>query len=234
MLTAKIEVLGLRRGDRVLDIGCGEGRHCHGVQMLTEAQAVGVDLDAASLRIAAMRALDLPGAAPAEFQVADAGCLPFPAGAFDAVICSEVLEHVADMAAVIGEAARVIKRGGVLAVSVPRAWPERICWALAPGAGGYADQPGGHVRIVDPGQLRGLVAAKGFRFLRRHYAHALHTPYWWIKTAFWQRREEHPAVRLWHRMLVWDMMQGPAVTRLAEKLLNPVMGKSLVLYFERL
>jgi SAM-dependent methyltransferase len=233
MLTANIESLGLRKGDSVLDIGCGEGRHCHGVQMLTQAQAVGVDLDTAALRIAADRALDLPGGPRAEFQAADAGNLPFPAAAFDVVICSEVLEHVRDMAAVIAEAARVIKPSGIFAVSVPRAWPERICWKLAPGKGGYADQPGGHVRIVDARQLRGLITNAGFRFLRSHYAHALHSPYWWIKTAFWPRRDDHPMVRAWHRMLVWDMMQRPAITQLAERLLNPVIGKSLVLYFER-
>ncbi len=234
MLTADIASLGLRPGDRVLDIGCGEGRHCHGIQMLTRAQAIGVDLDDASLRIAAERGRDLPGDGTAEFQKSDAGHLPFADGAFDAAICSEVLEHVPDMQAVIAEAARVIKHGGIFAVSVPRAWPERICWSLAAGKGGYADQPGGHIRIIDGAALKKMVVAAGFRFVRKHYAHALHTPYWWLKAAFWSRREDHPAVRVWHRLVVWDMMQRPAVTQIAEKILNPVMGKSLVLYFERL
>jgi hypothetical protein len=55
-----------------------------------------------------------------------------------------------------------------------------------------------------------------------------------LKTAFWRRREDHPAVRAWHSLLLWDMMQRPALTQLAEQLLNPVIGKSLVLYFERI
>jgi len=234
MLTAKIEALRLHPGASVLDIGCGEGRHCHGIQMLTQARAIGVDLDTASLRIAAARSRDLPGAGRAAFQQADAGRLPFADAAFDAAICSEVLEHVPDMRQVIVEAARVIKPGGIFAVTVPRAWPERICWRLASGKGGYADQPGGHIRIIEGARLRQLVAGAGFRFLRKHYAHALHTPYWWLKTAFWRRREDHPAVRAWHRLLLWDMMQRPAMTQLAEKLLNPLIGKSLVLYFEKL
>jgi SAM-dependent methyltransferase len=233
MLTAKLEALRLHPGASVLDIGCGEGRHCHGIQKLTQARAIGVELDTASLRIAAARSRDLPGARAA-FQQADAGRLPFADAAFDAAICSEVLEHVPDMGQVIAEAARVIKPGGIFAVTVPRAWPERICWMLAAGKNGYADQPGGHIRIIDAARLRQLVAGAGFRFLRKHYAHALHTPYWWLKTAFWRRREDHPAVRAWHSLLLWDMMQRPALTQLAEKLLNPVIGKSLVLYFEKL
>lgn len=234
MLTARIDRLGLKPGDRIIDIGCGEGRHCHGVQMLTRAQAIGVDLDEASLAIARERGRDLPGDGPiAQFQHVDANALPFPDASFDAAICSEVLEHVPDMAAVLAEAARVVKPGGVFAVTVPRMWTEWLNWKLAPGPGGYADQPGGHVRIIDGRRLRRDVEAAGFRYTAKHHAHALHSPYWWLKTAFWSRRDDHPLVKIWHRMLVWDMMQRPAITQMMERLLNPVMGKSLVLYFER-
>ncbi len=235
MLTARIEALGLGKGDRLLDIGCGEGRHCHGVQLLTEAQAVGVDLDEASLALARDRAAQLEGNGPAaEFLTADATKLPFADASFDAAICSEVLEHVPDMAALVAEAARVLKPGAIYAVTVPRAWPERICWKLASGPGGYSNQPGGHIRIVDPAQLRSLVEQAGFTFLNSHHAHALHVPYWWLKTAFWSRRDDHPLVRAWHRLLVWDMMKAPMLTRGLERLLDPVMGKSLALYFRRL
>ena len=43
---------------------------------------------------------------------------------------------------------------------------------------------------------------------------------------------EHPAVKAYHKLLVWDMMSSPAVTRVAEAVLNPVAGKSVALYFE--
>jgi hypothetical protein len=117
---------------------------------------------------------------------------------------------------------------------VPRAWPERICWKLASGPGGYSDQPGGHIRIIDPRDLRALVEQAGFRFLSSHHAHALHTPYWWLKTAFWSRRDDHPLVKAWHRLLVWDMMKAPWLTRGLERALDPLMGKSVALYFRRL
>jgi SAM-dependent methyltransferase len=235
MLTARIEALGLGRGDRVIDIGCGEGRHCHGVQLLTEAEAVGVDVDEASLALARERGAQLAGKGPpARFDRADASALPFEDASFDAAICSEVLEHVPDMAALVSEAARVLKPGSVYAVTVPRAWPERICWKLASGPGGYSDQPGGHIRIIDPRDLRALVEQAGFRFLSSHHAHALHTPYWWLKTAFWSRRDDHPLVKAWHRLLVWDMMKAPWLTRGLERALDPLMGKSVALYFRRL
>lgn len=39
-------------------------------------------------------------------------------------------------------------------------------------------------------------------------------------------------VDYYHKLLVWDLMKKPKVTRITEKLLDPVMGKSVVMYFE--
>ena len=49
MLTVRLETLGLAAGDWVLDLGCGEGRHVHGVHMIPGVNVVGLDLDIASL-----------------------------------------------------------------------------------------------------------------------------------------------------------------------------------------
>jgi SAM-dependent methyltransferase len=242
MLTVRLERLGLKAGQWVLDLGCGEGRHVHGVQMIGGVNVIGVDLDLPSLAKAragvAMLAGDAPcagacggGAAATLVAQADAYRLPFADDAFDVVICSEVLEHLHDYQRVLAEIRRVLKPGGLFAPTVPRAWPERICWALAPGAGGYADQPGGHLRIFAESALKTDISALGFTFLGKHYAHALHSPYWWLKCAFWARRDDHPMVALYHRLLVWDLMQRPWLTRALEAALQPLMGKSVALYF---
>ncbi|MGA0601285.1 class I SAM-dependent methyltransferase [Caulobacter sp. KR2-114] len=238
MLTVRLERLGLTPGQWVLDLGCGEGRHVHGVQMLGGVNVVGLDLDLPSLAKAregaAMLAGDAPAAAPAAVTAVlrgDAYRLPFADAAFDVVICSEVLEHLHDYEHVLAEIRRVLKPDGLFCPTVPRAWPERICWALAPGPGGYADQPGGHVRIFEESALKSRISALGFTYLGKHHAHALHSPYWWLKCAFWPRRDDHPLVRAYHRLLVWDLMQRPWLTRALEALLQPLMGKSTALYF---
>jgi SAM-dependent methyltransferase len=238
MLTVRLDRLGLAPGARVLDLGCGEGRHVHAFHLHPGIDVVGLDADAPSLAKAAAGLASLhpepTGVAGATLLMrGDAYRLPFGDAAFDVVVCCEVLEHLASVDAALAEITRVLKPEGRLAVSVPRAWPERICWALAPGPGGYADQPGGHVRVFAAGDLKRSIVDRGFRYREGHHAHALHAPFWWLKTALWERRDDHPLVRLYHRLLVWDLMKRPWLTRTVERLLDPVMGKSVVLYFDK-
>jgi SAM-dependent methyltransferase len=233
MLTIRLDRLGLGPGDWALDLGCGEGRHVRGLATLAGVNVVGIDLDPDALE-KARAALD---EASAEQSIgvmrADAYRLPFRDDAFDVVVCSEVLEHLETYVRVLSEIRRVLKTGGRLAVTVPRGWPERLCWMLAPGPGGYADQPGGHVRIFNAAALEREIAQGGYARRGRHFAHALHSPYWWLKCALWRRRDDHPLVALYHRFLVWDLMRRPPLTRALEGLLDPLMGKSVALYFEK-
>lgn len=232
MQTVDVARLGLKPGDRLLDVGCGEGRHCLGAYLHENIDVVGVDLRFEDLKTA--RARFEPYRRPAgerrsfALSRADALSLPFARDAFDVVICSEVLEHIPDYTAALDEIRRVLKPGGMFAASVPSFGPEWLCWRLSRA---YHDVAGGHVRIFRARELRRAVEVRGMTRVRRHRAHALHSPYWWLKCLFWNRKTEPAVVRLYHRFLVWDLMQKPAVTRWLEKMLNPVLGKSVVLYF---
>jgi hypothetical protein len=44
---------------------------------------------------------------------------------------------------------------------------------------------------------------------------------------------DHAAVRAYHRLLVWDLTKRPWLTRSAERLLDPVLGKSFVVYADK-
>jgi hypothetical protein len=73
----------------------------------------------------------------------------------------------------------------------------------------------------------------GCKYWSYHYAHSLHAPYWWLKCLVGPTREDSTLVNLYHRFLVWDMMKKPKLTQFLDHLLNPVIGKSTVLYFKR-
>jgi hypothetical protein len=97
----------------------------------------------------------------------------------------------------------------------------------------YHANEGGHIRIYHADELASKVAARGMVFEHRHHAHALHSPFWWLKCAVGVDKPNHPAVAAYHKLLVWDMMSRPWLTRTAESALNPLIGKSVALYFEK-
>jgi hypothetical protein len=92
---------------------------------------------------------------------------------------------------------------------------------------------GGHVRVYRRRVLVERLRAAGLRPIGAHHAHALHSPYWWLKCAVGVRNDDHPLVRAYHRVLVWDITSAPPLTRVADRLLNPILGKSVVLYGEK-
>ncbi|WP_075184878.1 class I SAM-dependent methyltransferase [Teredinibacter haidensis] len=236
MLTLHPEKLPVRAGDSLLDLGCGEGRHTLGLFFLQHTQTIsllGVDLNFSDLHTANRRLSELAThsvRATATFINSNGLQLPFRDHSFDHIICSEVLEHIHDYEQMLSEINRVLKPGGHLCVSVPRFWPEKICWLLEKR---YHQVEGGHIRIFNGKRLQQKIAANGYQLYSKHWSHALHVPYWWLRCLFWKQGETFLPVRLYHRLLVWDLFNKPWLTQTLDKWLNPVMGKSLVLYFTK-
>lgn len=232
MLTVDLDRLRVGAGDRLLDMGCGGGRHAFAA-LRRGAQVVAFDADGdelAQVRVMAdaMAAEgEVPASGGAVTVQGDALSLPFDDGAFDRIIAAEVLEHIPDDTSAIAELARALAPGGRIAVTVPSAFPERINWALD---SDYHDFPGGHIRIYGRHELEQRLSAAGLTVLGGHRAHALHSPYWWIRCAGGVNNADRFVARRYHDVLVWQIMRNPAVLRHLDAALNPVLGKSLVVY----
>jgi 2-polyprenyl-6-hydroxyphenyl methylase/3-demethylubiquinone-9 3-methyltransferase len=113
------------RGLRVLDVGCGGGFLAEALAR-AGAEVSGVDLSAGTIETAQCHARRQGLAV--DYRVADAADLPFPDGAFDAVLSSDFLEHVSDhLDAVVAEQARVLRPEGVMGFeTVNRTWRARL------------------------------------------------------------------------------------------------------------
>ncbi len=230
MLTVRYDLLGLAAGDRLLDLGCGGGRHAFEAAR-RGARVVALDTDLADLADVGAVFAAMAEEAPlvAATTGADALRLPFPDGAFDRVVAAEVLEHIGPDGDALTELARVLRPGGTIAVTVPAWLSERVCWALSEDYHAPAVE-GGHVRVYSARLLRSRLRAAGLAPSASHRAHALHTPYWWLRCLVGPADDRHPLVRAYHRFLVWEITARPLAARVADAVLRPLLGKSLVVY----
>lgn len=220
---------------KVLDAGCGAGRHLSEAFRSKGVDVVGIDLskdDAlkALNTVKIMRHAGEGGGGNALVLMSDITRLPFEDASFDVVICSEVLEHIPDHVQAAREIMRVLKPGKSLVVSVPRYFSERICWALSED---YHTEKGGHIRIYRKKELIDMLESTGAQCISTGFAHALHSPYWWLKCLVGHKNEDSRIVKLYHRFLVWDIMKKPVLTRTLDMLLNPLISKSIVLYLKK-
>jgi 2-polyprenyl-3-methyl-5-hydroxy-6-metoxy-1,4-benzoquinol methylase len=235
MLTVDFTKLDLPPGSYVLDAGCGAGRHLSETFRFAGVNVVGIDMnkhdaDVANRTLNAMLHEQEDGGGVKLLCASDITRLPFADESFDVVICSEVLEHIPDLDQAVREIIRVLKPGKSLVVSVPRYLPERICWALSKE---YHTEEGGHIRIFKKHDLIELLESAGTRCIESGRAHALHSPYWWLKCLVGHKNDESLPVKLYHKFLVWDIIKKPFLTRTLDKLLNPFISKSIVLYLRK-
>jgi dolichol-phosphate mannosyltransferase len=146
-----------RASGRVLDVGCGSSRI-----LLDRPETVGVDILLRKLRF--VRRMH------ARVSQASIAALPFRDAVFDTVVCSEVIEHVADEPAVLGELTRVLRPGGTLVLGTPDYG--RVLWhviewlygRLAPG--GYAHE---HITRFDRAGLEAGLRRLGYTVLACRY-----------------------------------------------------------------
>ena len=234
MLTFNLDKYTLNTNGIMLDVGCGEGRHIFGImQQNPLMQCIGLDMDKKSLKkaeegYAYFKTLSQAGA---EFIIGSAYSIPLPNNSVDIVICSEVLEHLHEYNDAINEIYRVLKPGGKFYASVPASWPEKICWALSKD---YQNQPGGHLRIFNQKSLIEEIKLSGFNYLSSEKFHSIHSPYWCLRCLFWKSQDSNFFVNKYKKLLEKHILEKPKLLDSIDKSLNPIMGKSFAMYFEKL
>jgi 2-polyprenyl-3-methyl-5-hydroxy-6-metoxy-1,4-benzoquinol methylase len=223
-----LPALGVRAGDRVIDVGCGEGGLA---ELLARAglHVTGVE-PAAHLREHFEARL---GGIDPESAVVDglADALPFADGELSAIVMTEVLEHVSDPKSALVELRRVLRPGGVLCLSVPTSYTELLFWRLHPR---YAENAT-HERIFTRPELDRLILLSGFEVTRwegRNFLPAVS----WVFHALLRSESDHTGAILEHRFVdralggLWRVLELIGSRGLVEAAGNRIWAKSWYVY----
>jgi ubiquinone/menaquinone biosynthesis C-methylase UbiE len=227
-LNVDLDALRVQSGDRVVDVGCGDG------VLAEELARAGVHVTGVEpadyLRRRFSARLD---AVDPESDVVDgvADRLPFDAGVVEHIVMTEVLEHVPDPNAALLELRRVLAPGGTLCLSVPTSYTELLFWRMHPR---YADNAT-HERIFTKPELRRLLTRAGFEIQRwegRNFRPAVS----WLFHAALRSEADHTGAILEHRFVdslldvVWWLLSVLRLREFVEGLGNRAWAKSWYIY----
>jgi len=231
MITIEPDLLEIQGSECILDAGCGNGRHIWQVAKVNTGKSVAFDLDIPSLQHAQfmLRNMDEKKETLGSWHMVAGSVtgLPFDDGTFHKVICSEVLEHIPDLQKAASELVRVLKPGGILAVSVPSYFAESVCWKISED---YHNTPGGHIRIFKHKEILDLLKSFNLEIFEVRYKHAFHSIYWWSKGIFGLKNEKAFLPSQYYKFLVWDIYNGHKYTRWLDDVLNHFIPKSTAIY----
>ena len=231
METFNFNSLNLNKIKKVIDVGCGNGRHLKSLGFkLTDSEIIGIDRSApeiTKLNEEFSESVCKNGNAY-RFIKGDIREIDMPDNSQDLVVCSEVLEHVPNFEAVLEECYRILKPGSVMLIRVPSYFPESLCWKYSKK---YMQTPGGHIRIFKKNFLKERFKALNLKLFKYHREHALHSIYWIIRAR--NNMEENDFLKSFHNLLVKQMFGQAKLSLALEKLLNPFFGKSECFYLRK-
>jgi SAM-dependent methyltransferase len=147
-------VQGLAPVESALDLGCGDGRLSRELRAsrLTLADVSSVALERAQRALPDAELVQLEPDAP----------LPLEDSTFELVLSAETLEHVRDVQLLLSETRRVLRAGGMLALTTPAHGRRTALAALFSGFEDRFDPLSPHIRFFTPRSLRALVSELGF------------------------------------------------------------------------
>ena len=151
-------------GRTVLDIGCGSGGITVALVRAFDAErVVGVDVEASVCASARRRVREAGLSGRIEIDLVAPGPLPHPDASFDVVFSKDSIVHVPDKFALARDAARLLRRGGIFAVSD---WLTDRDGAPSPAMAAYLEAEGLDFAMASPARYREALEAAGFTEIR--------------------------------------------------------------------
>ena len=215
----------IHSSDTVIDVGCGDGGHI-AFCARQGAEVIFVDRDEARLATTEAKIKASPAHAYRAI-LSDCDPIPLADGTGDVVICTEVMEHVADPRVFLAELVRIARPGGKLVITVPDARSEKLVGATAPE--GYFQVPN-HVRVFAPGELEALLLEAGLQIERQQRMGSFWAMYLALSWLTWEPDDTvpidnpHPITDHWTRL--WREVQNHPQGSLIRDTLNELLPRT--------
>lgn len=233
VFTVDLRLLGLSEtteGARLLDVGCGAGRHELAAARLP-VRTVACDLARRDLRDGRFFVSEdeKSGAhgGRVDWVQGTALSLPLAAVCFDAAICSETLEHVVDDVGVLRELRRVVRTGGTLAITVPARAVEFALWQLS---WEVTHTPGGHIRIYRLDELLAKLRATGWQPYAVRRRQGFESIYWLLGALGGGGNPPCGPAQEWRRLTNSKRVRHSRVWDAVERGFSRVLPKSVAIY----
>ena len=154
-----VKELHIREGDRVLDVGCGDGYILERLRDVVKLKGFGFDISANAINKAAQ--LTKHHGEDLQFFVGDAENIPVPNNFFDKAVCSEIIEHVPDDLKFLSELHRVLRPKGIAYIT----FPNQKAFILFKSYCNLVDRIEGHLRRYNPNQFNTFTEV-GFKIVK--------------------------------------------------------------------
>lgn len=227
----KLDLLKIKIGSKVLDIGCSSGEQA--IEIAKQGIIV-YGIDSSVKRVKRFEKLAKQNNLQCFPIMADARKLPFKDDYFDAIIATEVFEHIPDISKVVDESFRVLKNGGWGCISVPTKLTEKIFRKIHP----YYIKDSGHVNFFSKAEIISVLTKSGFTIEKIEKLNFEWTLFWLIHSIFKTRFdstgspiENYKISKGYHKML--SILQLFKMYNLLLWIGNNILPKSYYIYVKK-
>lgn len=224
----KVNLLGIRRSNKVLDIGCSYGEQAFMIAR-QGFKVKGIDLSIKSIKkfneLARKEKLDCKG------LVGNIEKMPFRNNCFDAIVATEVFEHIPNPETAVKECFRILKKKGRICVSVPTSLSEKVFAYL------HTDwvKNSGHVNIFSEREILDLLTKSGFKVLKLEKQNFEWSVFWLIHSFFntdfddtGLPKENHIISKIYFK--IWNYLYKLRVGKYLMLTGNKIFPKSIYIY----
>lgn len=227
----RIKLLGVKKGDKVLDLGCSHGEQAF---MFARQGLKVTGIDASKSLVAKLNRQANKEGIDCEGFIGNIEKLPFKKNSFDAIVATEVLEHIHRPETAVRECFRVLKRNGRICVSVPTQFSEKVFSLLHKNW----VKNSGHINVFSTKEILSILTSAGFKVLKQERQNFEWFVFWLIHSLLKTDFDDTGSPKGYKRVSdgyfkIWNYLFRLRIGRRLMQIGNTFFPKSIYIYLTK-